>query len=160
MSAEHCGLAIGDCAHVSPPGNIRPQNLPLSATSKLLGKNLFPAFSGFPRCSSGPLEKGEKGRNVGKKADVGRSPGREARHPLRPHLRETTRCYLGTQGTSIFLPRCRPGRPVTRVIAQSSLYTHTLKFRGRRFTQCPKTPCFIVFFEGHPMNFGGRMFTP
>ena len=49
-------------------------------------KVLFPAFSGFPRCSPGTPEKGEKGRKRGKKAGKGRFPGKEARHPLRPHL--------------------------------------------------------------------------
>ena len=49
-------------------------------------KRLFPPFSGFSRCSSHPLEKGEKGRKRAKKADFGRFPGRAARHPLSPHL--------------------------------------------------------------------------
>ena len=49
-------------------------------------KGLFPPFSGFSRCSSGPPEKGEKGRKRAKKADFGRFPGRAARHPLNPHL--------------------------------------------------------------------------
>ena len=43
------------------------------------GKGLFPALSGFSRCSSDPLEKGEK-------ANLGQFPGRAARHPLNPHL--------------------------------------------------------------------------
>ena len=47
-------------------------------------KGLLPPFSGFPRCSSGPPEKGEKGRKQAKKADFSRFPGREARHPLTP----------------------------------------------------------------------------
>ena len=34
----------------------------------------------------GPPEKGEKGRKRAKKADFGRFPGQEARHPLNPHL--------------------------------------------------------------------------
>ena len=46
----------------------------------------FPLFSGFSRCSVGLPEKGEKGRRRAKKADFGRFPGREARHPLNPHL--------------------------------------------------------------------------
>ena len=49
-------------------------------------KGLFPPFSGFPRCSSYPPEKGEKGRKRAKKGDFGRFPGRAARHPLSPHL--------------------------------------------------------------------------
>ena len=49
-------------------------------------KGLFPPFSGFSRCSSGPPEKGEKGRKRAKKADFGRFPGGAARHPLNPHL--------------------------------------------------------------------------
>ena len=49
-------------------------------------KGLFPPFSGFPRCSSHPPEKGEKCRERVKKADFGRFPGRTARHPLSPHL--------------------------------------------------------------------------
>ena len=49
-------------------------------------KCLFPPFSGFPRCSLHPLEKGEKSRKRAKKADFGRFPGRVARHPLSPHL--------------------------------------------------------------------------
>ena len=49
-------------------------------------KGLFPPFSGFPRCSSHPPEKGEKGRKRAKTADFGRFPGRAARHPLSPHL--------------------------------------------------------------------------
>ena len=49
-------------------------------------KGLFPPFSGFSRCRLGPPEKGEKGRKWAKKADFGRFPGRESRHPLSPHL--------------------------------------------------------------------------
>ena len=49
-------------------------------------KGLFPPFSGFSRGSSGLPEMGEKGRKRAKKADFGRFPGREARHPLNPHL--------------------------------------------------------------------------
>ena len=33
------------------------------------GKGLFPPLSGFSRCSSGPPEKGKKGRKRAKKAD-------------------------------------------------------------------------------------------
>ena len=49
-------------------------------------KGLLPPFSGFPRCSADPPEKGEKGRKRAKRADFGRFPGRAARHPLSPHL--------------------------------------------------------------------------
>ena len=49
-------------------------------------KGLFPPFSGFSRCSSGPPEKGGKGRKGAKRADFGRFPGRAPRHPLNPHL--------------------------------------------------------------------------
>ena len=49
-------------------------------------KGLFPPFSGFPKCSSHPPEKGEKGGKRVKTADFGRFPGRAARHPLSPHL--------------------------------------------------------------------------
>ena len=35
-------------------------------------KGLFPPFSGYSGCSSGPPEKGEKGRKRAKKADFGR----------------------------------------------------------------------------------------
>ena len=48
-------------------------------------KGLFPPFSGFSRCSSGPPEKAEKARKRAKKADFGRFPGRAARRPLHPH---------------------------------------------------------------------------
>ena len=34
-------------------------------------KGLFLPFSGFSRCCSGPLEKGEKGRKRAEKADFG-----------------------------------------------------------------------------------------
>ena len=48
---------------------------------------LFPQISsGFPKCSSHPPEKGEKGRKRAEKADFGRFPRRAARHPLSPHL--------------------------------------------------------------------------
>ena len=48
-------------------------------------KGFFPLFSGFPRlCSSKPPEKGKKGRKRAKTADLGRFPGRAARHPLNP----------------------------------------------------------------------------
>ena len=49
-------------------------------------KAFFLRYLGFPKCSSGPLKKGEKGREKAKKADFGRFPGWEARHPLKPHL--------------------------------------------------------------------------
>ena len=49
-------------------------------------KGPFPLFSGFPRCSSHPPEKGDKGRKWARKADFSRFPGRAARHPLSPHL--------------------------------------------------------------------------
>ena len=52
--------------------------------SKSEEKGLFPPFSGFPRCSSHPPEKSEKGRKRAKKANCGRFPGRAARHPLSP----------------------------------------------------------------------------
>ena len=58
----------------------------LSNSEDVSGKRPFPPFSGFSRCSSGPPEKGEKGRKREKKADFGRFPGQEARHPLNPHL--------------------------------------------------------------------------
>ena len=58
-------------------------------------KGLFPPFSGFPRRSSGTLEKGEKGRNGQIKADFSRFPGREGRHP------ETTGCYTPICGSPI-----------------------------------------------------------
>ena len=37
-------------------------------------------------CCPGPPEKGEKGRKRARKADFGRFPGREGRHPLSPHF--------------------------------------------------------------------------
>ena len=42
-------------------------------------------FSGFPRCCLGPLENcSEKGRTRAKRADFGRFPDRDGRHPLSP----------------------------------------------------------------------------
>ena len=47
-------------------------------------KGLFPPFSGFSRCSSGPPEKGDKGRKRAKKADFGRFSGKGSHTPLKP----------------------------------------------------------------------------
>ena len=65
-----------------PPRNQNTKNPVRKTKSEEIG--LFPPFSGFPRCCSGPPEKGEKGRKRAKKADFGRFPGRAARRPLKP----------------------------------------------------------------------------
>ena len=52
-------------------------------------KGLSPAFSGFPRCSSGSLRKGEKSRKRAEKAGKGRLPGKGDQTPLKPHLLHT-----------------------------------------------------------------------
>ena len=63
---------------------IRDGGLNIQRTSE--EKCLFPPFSGFPTTSWHPPEKGEKGSKRAKKADFGRCPGREGRHPLSPHF--------------------------------------------------------------------------
>ena len=47
-------------------------------------KGLFPPFSGFPRCSSGPPERGEKRQKKGEKGRFRPISGKGGQTPLTP----------------------------------------------------------------------------
>ena len=59
----------------------------LSKSEQICGKRPFSSVFWMFQVLFAPSGKGrKKGRKRAKKADFGRFPGREARHPLNPHL--------------------------------------------------------------------------